>query len=207
MAETVESSASLAAINASSCIPGLTYRTLRPGESGLYRALRFESLKRDPDGFGSTYEEESRVPTLKFEAAIEARTAGRFVIGAFVGERLVGLAGFARQSRSKTTHRGDISQVYVDPAQRGRSIAQGLLRMLLDTAFGSPDLEQVELGVVTTNTAALRLYRKLGFREFGLLENYLKSGDLRRHMFLMQLTRDRYFGLNRPPPTPRNPHA
>ncbi len=176
--------------------PQLDCRKLRPGESGLYRALRLESLQRFSNCFGVTFEEEARLTTLAFEAAIEARAADRFVVGAFCGERLIGLAAFTRRERRKTMHRGDISQVYVDPVQRGRSIGQRLMLATLASAFELSGLEQVELSVVSTNTAALRLYATLGFETYGVQQNYFKVGANCWDMCLMQLTRERHFARN-----------
>lgn len=183
----------------------LVCRRLAPGESALYRALRLDSLRRDPDCFGVTYDEEAQVPTLAFEQAIEAGAREQFVVGASSGARLVGIAAFARRGRRKTMHRGDISQVYVDPDRRGNAAGSRLLRETLQLAFDLPGLEQVELSVVSTNAAALRLYENLSFRRYGLQENYFKVGARRWHMILMQLTRDHHVARDRPRPTPRSP--
>ena len=170
----------------------LLCRRLEPGEAGLYRTLRLDGLKRCPDPFGSTYEEESQSPRLAFESAIEARAVDRFVVGAFLARRLVGLAGFTRGDRRKTSHRGAVSQVYVDPDLQGRAFGRALMHSTIESAFALPQIEQIELGVVSTNSAALRLYQVLGFERFGWCEDALRVGEMRWAMCHMRLTRARF---------------
>lgn len=169
---------------------GLVCRMLRPGEAAVYRALRLDSLKRHPASFSDTFDEEACKPRLAFEAAIEEGLADRFVVGAFMGRRAVGIAGFARLERSKTGHRGAISHVYVDAHLRGRAVGRALMQATLAQAFAERDVEQVELGVVSDNVAALRLYETLGFRRFGQLANALQSDDARWTACQMVLTRE-----------------
>jgi len=174
----------------------LVCRKLRPGESGVYRALRLESLKRYPDSFGSTYAEEAQVSRLAFENAIDEGTSDRFVVAAFLRKQLVGIAGFARRERHKTRHRSEITQVYVDPDARGRSIGETLMRATLEMGFAQRGIEQVELSLVSTNHAARRLYERLGFEAFGLQANYFKTGDLSWHQLHMQVTQERFLAVD-----------
>jgi len=170
----------------------LACRRLAPGESGAYRALRLESLRRYPDSFGSTYEEEARLAHLPFETAIEEDAAERFVVGAFTDERLVGIAAFARVPGRKRRHRGEITGVFVDPECRGRAVGAALMRKLLQLAFALGDIDQVELRVVSTNAAALRLYAKLGFEQFGLQKDFFKDAGLSWDQCFLALTRERF---------------
>jgi RimJ/RimL family protein N-acetyltransferase len=170
----------------------LACRKLGPGESGAYRALRLESLRRFPDSFGATYEEEASQARLPFEVAIEERSAEKFVVGTFAGDRLVAIAAFARVQGRKRRHRGDISGVFVDPTHRGRSVGEALMRKLLQLAFALDGVDQVELRVVSTNAAGLRLYAKLGFEQFGLQKDFFKDAGLRWDQCFMALTRERY---------------
>ena len=170
----------------------LACRKLEPGESGAYRALRLESLRRYPDSFGATYDEEAREARLPFEIAIEERKAEKFVVGTFAGDRLVAIAAFARVQGRKRRHRGDISGVFVDPGHRGRSVGEALMRKLLQLAFALEGIDQVELRVVSTNAAGLRLYAKLGFEQFGLQKNFFKDAGLSWDQCFLALTRERY---------------
>ena len=170
----------------------VTCRRLRQGESRLYREMRLESLQRYPESFGYTYDEEAGVARLPFELAIEAGTRDKFIVGAFAATDLVGMTGFLRYDRAKTRHRGQISQVYVNPDARGRSVGVTLLRTTLEIAFGLAGIEQIDLSLITTNQSAQRLYERLGFETFGVQENFFKLGKRTWHQRHMQITREQF---------------
>jgi ribosomal protein S18 acetylase RimI-like enzyme len=153
----------------------ITYHKLQPDEAALYRAVRLTCLQTEPDNFGTTYAEEAARPKLRFETFIEEPDDDHALFGAFDGAALIGLVGFVRQERTKTRHRGDIVQVYVDPRYRNQKVGEQLLRAVIEYAFALEGLEQLELGVVASNAAAIRLYEKLGFQSCGLHRNYFKS--------------------------------
>lgn len=54
----------------------------------------------------------------------------------------------------------------------GRGIGSFLLAELIDAADNWQDIRRLELTVYTDNAAAIRLYRKFGFEEEGLLRNF-----------------------------------
>jgi ribosomal protein S18 acetylase RimI-like enzyme len=99
-----------------------------------------------------------------------------FVVGAFDGKQLVGIAGFYREKGLKTRHKGRVWGVYVTPGERGKGVGRGILQMLLERAalIGA---EQIGLSVTTTQTAAIALYRSLGFESWGCEPKALKIGD------------------------------
>ncbi|MCB5182416.1 GNAT family N-acetyltransferase [Streptomyces antimicrobicus] len=62
-----------------------------------------------------------------------------------------------------------LGRVLIAPEARGRGLGEAMLRQVLDRAFGELDLPAVDLGVYTHNTAAVRLYERLGFRTEAVL--------------------------------------
>jgi ribosomal protein S18 acetylase RimI-like enzyme len=171
----------------------IVYRRLQAGDAGSYRVVRLEALKSFPESFGSTYEEESAVPKLKFETLIEESSVEGLIIGAFCEQQLIGIAGLIRDERRKTRHRGKIVQVYVNPDYRGQKVGENLMRMTVDTAFKTEGIEQLELAVVADNSSAIRLYEKIGFETYGEQKNYFKDGDRYAHQQFMQLFKGRYW--------------
>lgn len=153
------------------------YRKLTPSESGEYRKIRLESLRDAPNNFGSAYEIESKKNKLAFEQFIEEQAEAKFIIGAFEDAKLVGICGFSRESPPKQMHWGYIIQMYVKPQYRGKKIGKGLLDKTMEEAFKIPGIEQLILGVITTNHSAITVYEKAGFTEYGLLKNCFKAGD------------------------------
>jgi RimJ/RimL family protein N-acetyltransferase len=175
----------------------MAIRKLQPDESLLYRALRLQCLKTEPDYFGCTYEEESCTPKLIFESWIEREDPDHIMFGAFDEGRLIGIAGFARQDRQRARHRGEVVQMYVDASYRGRHVGENLLRSLLTQAFSLEGVEQVQLSVVAHNRAAIRLYEKIGFQAFGIQPKYFRVEKSYLDQQFMQLLKGDFLSENR----------
>ncbi|MEZ4605617.1 MAG: hypothetical protein R2865_02100 [Deinococcales bacterium] len=77
-----------------------------------YREMRLEALRLEPTAFASDYESTLSQPLDFFKLRL-TQNQHRFVLGAFVGEVLLGNIGFHREERSKMAHRGTIWGVYV----------------------------------------------------------------------------------------------
>lgn len=167
----------------------ITFRRLNRKDKANYRKIRAECLQKFPDNFGSTFKEESRLKELKFEVFLKEENADNFMFGAFDGESLSGICGFSRESRLKTKHRGEIVQMYVKPQYTGKNIGFDLLQKTIEAAFENAEAEQIILSVVADNKGANKLYEKLGFVEYGLLENYFKQGETYWHQQFMVLNR------------------
>jgi len=105
---------------------------------------------------------------------------------------LIGITGFNRMARQRAMHRGEIVQVYVDSKYRGQNIGERLLRLALEYGFRLDGIEQIQLSVIATNTAAIKLYEKLGFQTFGLQPKYFKVGDAYLDQQFMQLFKADY---------------
>ena len=161
-------------------------RRIHSDEAALYRGVRLDALKNAPDCYGSTHEEESLQPKLKFEVFIEKAANEQFMVGAFDQGELIGIVGFERMERQRARHRGEVVQMYVNKAYRGQNIGEKLLRELIKQAFQLEGIEQLQLSVIAGNRAAISLYEKLGFKTFGLQPRYFKVGD--RYM-------DQQFGM------------
>jgi len=67
-----------------------------------------------------------------------------------------------------------ILQIAVLPAMRRRQIALKLSRALLAEKAGQPHMQRAILEVRASNTAAQRLYRRLGFHICGRRKNYYR---------------------------------
>ncbi len=72
----------------------------------------------------------------------------------------------------KMRHKGVLWGMYVRPEARGTGLAAALVERLLSEAQGI--VEEVRLAVVTTNEAAIRLYTRYRFKEYGIERRALK---------------------------------
>ncbi|MFP5384371.1 MAG: GNAT family N-acetyltransferase [Gammaproteobacteria bacterium] len=92
-----------------------------------------------------------------------------------VAETPPGLAGyilvlFRRQSRSAR-----IYSVAVQPAWRGKGVAEQLLAAA-ELAAAAVGCDGIHLEVRPENTAAIRLYEKHGYQRFGILPAFYEDG-------------------------------
>lgn len=167
-------------------------RKLLPKESESYREIRLQCLKNYPEYFTTNYEDEKTKNKLLFQQFIEESNTDNFVIGAFLNKQLIGISGFKRQERRKVNHSGIIIQVYVNPEYQGNKIGSNLMQSTLTEAFKIDGIEQIEIGVISSNEKAENIYKKIGFKEFGLQKNFLKINDAYYHHKMMMIFKNQY---------------
>ena len=107
-------------------------------------------------------------PVAAFQRAISAES--QHYVAARVGGELVGYAGIARLGRRPPLEY-EVHTIGVAAGYRSRGIGRALLMDLLAFADGGV----VHLEVRTDNTAAIGLYRDLGFVEVGTRERYYRA--------------------------------
>lgn len=75
-------------------------------------------------------------------------------------------------------HCTDLSIIIPDPQKQHKGYGTEAIRLMLDLAFHSYDMNRVAIGVVGQNTNALAFYRKIGFRQEGIQEQgYYYNGE------------------------------
>ena len=149
-----------------------TLRPLTPEDASEFAALRLRGLKECPSAFASSHEEEVGTPLPELAARL-APQPDRAVLGAFDEGRLVAVVGIQREGMVKLSHKAFVWGVYVAPEARGRGVGMQVLDAALAHAASVLGVRQVNLGVNTSNLAAIALYRKLGFQAYGLERDYL----------------------------------
>lgn len=94
----------------------------------------------------------------------------------FVGEvdgRVVATAGLVA-FHGRMSHAGEIAHIMVHDEFQGHGFGRRLLEALLDVADNHLGLVRVELVVYADNTAAVRLYERLGFVHEGVKRKYAR---------------------------------
>jgi ribosomal protein S18 acetylase RimI-like enzyme len=129
--------------------------------------LRLEALECEPRAFAETPEEHRQTSSEIFALRLREGRPNHFIVGAFEGESLVGMAGFLRSGGSKARHKGRVWGVYLNAAARGQGIGRQMLDALLEEARGLEGLVNVVLTVAEENRPAVELYRRVGFLEYG----------------------------------------
>jgi RimJ/RimL family protein N-acetyltransferase len=147
-------------------------RLLAPEDAAAFQSLRLRGLQECPEAFASSYEEEASMLPAEIERRLEPKTNAA-IVGAFRDGELVGLTGVQRESMAKLAHKAFIWGVYVAPHARGHGVGSRVVSQALNYASETLGVRQVNLGVNTRNTAAVALYKKLGFVQYGLERGFL----------------------------------
>lgn len=146
-------------------------RLLTPADAVAYRDIRLEGLSQTPEAFASTFARESAMPLAWFEERIvKGNIFGAFAVGA-----LMGVAGYWPQEGAKLCHKAGLWGMYVREPARRSGLGERLIDAIIDHASGR--VEQLTLSVGDGNAAAYRLYRKMGFSEYGREMKALKDGN------------------------------
>ena len=154
-----------------------TIRILNGDDVEAYRTLRLRALREHPEAFGSSYEDEARMPVESVRASLQDGPPDTAFFGVFEGDQLVGMTGLIRNQREKHRHRALVAAVYVEPQARGKGYARALLDAALDHARVQEGLTDVVLAVTVGNMTARRLYINAGFAPYMVEPRYLKIGD------------------------------
>ncbi|KWI97047.1 acetyltransferase [Burkholderia ubonensis] len=144
----------------------ITIRLLDAADAALFQSLRLRAIETSPTSFLPTRDEQAALSLDEVVSRMRP-TPELAVFGAFDGDTLVGIAGVHRDARTKVAHKATVWGVFVDPAYRGRGIAQSLLEHATAHAAQAWQCRQLLLCVNEINGTAERLYASQGFVRFG----------------------------------------
>ena len=161
-------------------------RFLNSDDAGEWLRLRLEALRHDPEAFSASLEEYESLSVEEVKRRLWS-SGDAFVVGAIEDGKLIGMAGFYRDQGAKTRHKGRVWGVYVSPTARGKGVGRELMRKLLERGTKVSGVEQILISVTSTQAAAMKLYRSLGFERFGREPRALKVGG--------QFIDEEYMGL------------
>jgi RimJ/RimL family protein N-acetyltransferase len=146
----------------------LAIRELSEADAESLWRLRLEALVTDPAAFSESAEEHREIPLETYITRLDNTDENSFVLGAFEGLTMVGMAGFYRCRHPKERHKAGIWGVFVKPAYRGKGAGRALIAGILERARAIDGLTLIQLSVTTSRKDARALYEALGFRVFGV---------------------------------------
>lgn len=144
---------------------------LQPSAWRRYKHLRLEALKREPSAFAESFREARGKPAELWmshlsEAQLATQTKLYF---AESDHKLIGMIGIEFDLRDKRRHVAKIIKFYVTPEWRSRGIGKHLLNEALGyIAKKRKRIKKLALSVNITQSAAVKLYKRLGFETIGL---------------------------------------
>ncbi len=154
-------------------------REFLPTEIEAYDKIRLYALRENPEAFLTTVKGFLARPKSERIARLQRNydSPNQCMLGAFDGDEPVGMMGVIRAGREKIDHIAGVIAVFVAPEYRGQKIGGRLLDAVIAYARTMQGVEQLRLGVVTTNEAAIQLYLSRGFEIYGTQINALKTAD------------------------------
>lgn len=159
-------------------------RRLSALDAVSYRNLRLNGLHAHPEAFGASCEEEAAHPLAWFADRLERNII--FAGGPADTSDLNGVVGFYVPDGAKQRHKGVLWGMFVQAEARGTGLGSSLVARVLEHAMQT--VEEVRLTVVASNTAAIRLYERAGFEQYGLERQALKINDNYHDEVLMALS-------------------
>lgn len=155
-------------------------REISVSDAVEFKRLRLEGLTLYPEAFAEIAEDFNTKSYQQVSCEItDIYSSGGFLVGAFDNcNRLLGIVGFHKNSWSRLKHRGHIWGVYVDSEYQHRGIGKLLLKTVIEKSKVIPELVQLDISVVTTNKKAYDLYKRIGFKDYGIQRRALKVNNV-----------------------------
>ncbi len=130
-----------------------------------YRELRVGALQDSPTAFSADYELNLNQPISFWEGRLKPDANG-IILFAEHDLKLIGMIGIRQGESPKTKHSAGIWGVYVRSEWRCLHIAEALIETCVAWAK-LREINMIKLGVTTTNTSAVRCYKRCGFTIYG----------------------------------------
>ena len=142
-----------------------------------YRELRLRALRTDPQAFGQSWAEAVNHPEERWrQRLIDAEQGKSWLVFAERNGQLIGMSGAYQWPEDIEASRAMIIAVFVEPEARGCGIGERLVQALMDVLIAA-GLESAILAVNPVQSAAVRLYEKMGFRVTGSEINMMGTGE------------------------------
>ena len=84
-------------------------------------------------------------------------------------------------------HQTDLTIIIPDPEMQHKGYGSEAIRIMLDMAFHEYEMHRVSIGVVGLNTDALEFYKKIGFKQEGILEEAYYYNDEYSDFIMMRI--------------------
>jgi len=146
-----------------------------------YRALRLEALQKEPQAFGSSYEDQKNAPDADWQTWLNNYIEGErnWMVFAAINNKLVGMLGAFQTDQDVEAQIAQLIAVYVTKDARGKGVSKLLMKRLLDKIIRDTPVKKLKLAVNIDQTAAVELYKSFGFEVVG--KENMTLGDRKTH--------------------------
>jgi RimJ/RimL family protein N-acetyltransferase len=134
-----------------------------------WKEIRLEALKKSPDSFLSSFEEENKTPDNMWAEQLE----NSIKFGYFINDEIVGCSGLSIEKATKISHTATLFGMYVKDGFRGSGVGLALVNFVKNYAKEN-HIKHLYLGCNAENRGAVKLYKKCGFKVYGTRPDYTK---------------------------------
>jgi len=127
-----------------------------------WKEIRLEALKKSPDSFLSSFEEESKNSDEFWLEQLEQSLK----FGYFIDDKIIGCCVLSIEKAAKIAHTATVFGMYVKDSNRGSGIGLALVDFVKIYAKQNC-IKHLYLGCNAQNFSAIKLYRKCGFKVYG----------------------------------------
>lgn len=147
----------------------INVRKLQNHEWQKFKHIRLEALDDSPTAFGQSAEDESKKTDEQWESGVKFTNENPPSLALFaeIGEEIIGMVGSFTKDREKMKHIANVWGMYVNSEYRGQGIGRKLLESLIEELKNHSQIKKIRIGVVSSNTLAAELYKRLGFEVVG----------------------------------------
>jgi ribosomal protein S18 acetylase RimI-like enzyme len=133
-----------------------------------YRDLRLNALTSEPRAYGSSYDEEIQLSEDQWKDRIKN------TIFALNDDKLIGMLALVLERNQKMNHIANIFGVYVKAEFRRQHVATQLFQYVFSHLQANKNIIKIRLQVNLMQKAAVKFYKKMGFKVVGLLKKELR---------------------------------
>lgn len=141
------------------------------GEADIHdvRKIRSRALAEEPISFAKSLDEYQNYSTNSIRDILINSQNSSFTFLAYSKSIPVGIVGYhINIHRAKIRHCAELNSFFVIESLRCRGIGSLLLKTLLQHARNMPKIKSIVLGVNTNNIPAISLYKRHGFKSWGI---------------------------------------
>ena len=144
-----------------------------------FKELRLKSLKDFPLAFASSYEEQLDKSDDEWKSFMLSSESEKdsVMFCAYENGHMVGCVSGIWNNRSKVAHVATVVGMFVYTEKQNQGIGYKLITSLLEHLKSKNRFHKAKLDVVSTNKSAIKLYKKVGFVEVGILHSELFIDD------------------------------
>lgn len=169
----------------------ITIRLFTDSDFDDFYAIRRESLATAPDAFISKIEdfdrEDPEIERQRYLSSTAASNPNRMIVGAWIDDQIKGTMGMARFGHAGFEHQMVIWGVFVSLTARGLGLAEAMMHHLFEEGAKVAGVKELVLGVMQSNTGAIRFYEKVGMQPFTPAANspLLEDAILEEEIFMI----------------------